>query len=145
MKIKTGYKRTFPLNLKNIGVKKAVDFIYIEGIGYVADRNARKNISYVEIEECGYVKGKKIVIDGVKYICRILKCTEWDDCMDYADYDTVWHWDDAYSWVRSLEYERSKCSYRLLRGYTSSSQLVSNYPSKSSNALNGFRPVLEPI
>jgi hypothetical protein len=139
---KTGDKRTFVLNLIDAGISKDTDFIFVAGVGWVANRNVCTGKSYNYLEECGYVIGKKITLDGTDYLCRILRCTEWDDCMDWNDSDDVWHWKDVYSWVRSLEYERAASIYRVIRGYPASSYLGNgNAPAATANV--GFRPALE--
>jgi hypothetical protein len=140
--MKTGDKRTFPLSIPELGINNNVDFIFVEGIGWVADRNIKMRISYDQLERCGLVMGLGCNAGDEVFTCRILRCTEWDDCMDYDDSDSVWNWSGCYSWVRSLEYERANCLYRVLRGYSASSYLTHTYPT-SSYASSGFRPVLE--
>ena len=137
-----GDKRTFMLELDDVGVYGSGMFIYVEGIGYVANRNICTGKSYDYLEKCGYVTGKEKLIDGESYLCRILKCTEWDDCMDYGNSDEVWHWGGGYSWVRSIEYERAKSPYRVLRGYNAAS-ILTNTSASNTGANVGFRPVLE--
>ena len=74
--MKTGDKATFTLNIPDIDAASPIDFIYIEGIGYVADRNVCVNISYNDLEDAGLVLGKELTIGGKRYLCRILTTTE---------------------------------------------------------------------
>ncbi len=137
-----GDKRSLHLCIPELGIDQDVGFIYIAGIGWVADRNVKLGISYDILEKHGYVTGKTVPIGGETYTCRILRSTEWDDCMDYADSDDVWHWLNAYSWVCSPAYERASFSECILRGGYDARYRFSA-PSSSRSTYNGFRPVLE--
>ena len=144
----TGDRKTFAMDLPDIGVKRDVDFIFIKGVGWVADRNVRTGISYNEIERRGYVTGKEVTFDFGDHIeaynCRILTSTEWDDCMDYDDSDNTWHWKGEFSWVRSIELERAKSSNRAYRGYYSARSWYHGTASYV-NAGVGWRPCLEAL
>jgi hypothetical protein len=138
--MKTGEKRQFTLNLADLGISKDTDFFYVEGVGWIADRNIKNNISYAALAKLGYVTGKPLSIDGTEYIIRMLTFGEWDDCIDWSDSDEVWHWDEEYSWVYLKEFERT--SSRALRGYGSARNWNSSTASNVSASI-GFRPCLE--
>jgi hypothetical protein len=106
---KTGDRRTFPLSLPDLEPCGDVQFIFVEGVGFAADRTVHLGISYDDIAERGYDTGREITVGDERFLCRMVTSAEWDDCMDWDDSDDVWHWCNAFLWAYS---DGSLCAVR---------------------------------
>ena len=65
-----------------------ISWVVVNGL-LIADRCLLINISWDDLNKQGLVLGKKISIDGVEYVCRLLKVgnekgvpNEWDEALD---------------------------------------------------------------
>lgn len=128
----------------------------------VADRAIRTGISWDNIQAQNCVTGKRIAINGIDYLCRLMTGSdhynyntanggnttsidgggnEWDDLIVGLTPDnTVSNWNGIYTWCQ--EVHSNGLTYRVLRGKISAANLSYN---SSDNASSDFcwRPVLE--
>ena len=134
---------------------------------FVADRCLKYYVSWDYLQKNGLVFGKPIEIGGVKYLCRLMQgCNvnpapnfygsipytgvgtaipginnEWDNLIiPYTPLEADSHWTNVYSWMQ--EVHSYDLTYRVLRGYFSVSDFISN-TSSSVISNRGWRPVLE--
>lgn len=121
----------------------------------IAKKTLRHTISWDNINSVSAVFGRVIIIDGVKYILRLLSTTEWDRFMyplhashpnstpnwaNYSDSDLLVsssYGNGSYSWTSTPQ-----SSHRVIRGYYGVTYLGIDSPSVSG-AYVGWRPVLE--
>ena len=116
----------------------------------IADRVLLSNVSWCDLNQQGFVDGKKISIDGMSFRCRLLRVgndsdtpNEWDDILDITGQDDdLWHWKDMYFWGQ--EVSTYGPSNRAVRGYCSARNW--RYVNATTqNVTVGFRPALEPL
>lgn len=116
----------------------------------VANRCVCTNISWVQLNQMGFVLGTPVWIGGRTYICRCLKVgnekgapNEWDTLLNkYGDDDRLWHWDKCYFWGQ--EAPKNHPDYRVIRAYYPA-QLWHFQSGIPQDKCIGFRPVLEPL
>lgn len=107
------------------------------------------DISYKQIDEVGYIKGKVINIDGHYYICRSLKLgktegadSEWKEALRVTDTsDKTWNWSKNYFWGQ--EEPDLYPGERVCSGFISHDLWGVTTPEKFVGL--GFRPVLEEL
>lgn len=137
------------LRLGNTVPGTEVPFLKWEGV-YVAAKCVCRNISWEELNSCGFVFGQPVWIDGRPYLCRCLKVgaadgypNEWDNLVRMFGKDNcVLNWKGIYFWGQEKvpEYVAS----RAIRGYDSPKGWDHYLESLRSSDI-GFRPVLEPL
>ena len=120
----------------------------------IAKKTFRHSISWNNINAVNAVFGKIIIIDGVKYILRLLSTAEWDRFMyplhvEHPNNAPAWaEYTNADIWVggsyngRATWISTQNGSSRVSRGYDSVSGSL-NDTSSTASATRGFRPVLE--
>lgn len=128
--------------------KKGITWVKPNGLNLlVADRVLLTCMRWDDLERNGFVQGKKITVDGQKYLCRLPQIgkvkgvsNEWDQILDITgEKDSLWHWDTMYFW--GADYSGSA---RNVRGWQSARYF--HYHSDTyKNSTIGFRPILEPM
>lgn len=116
----------------------------------VADRVLLNNVSWIDLNEAGFVKGRMVTLNGKDYICRLLDAgswydepNEWDDIVGATtENDAVWHWGDMYSWGR--EYTRNSKTASPTRG-GKSARMWAPTINTLCRSWCGFRPALDPM
>ena len=116
----------------------------------IADRVLLSKVSWNDLNQQGFVDGKKISIDGMSFRCRLLRVgndsdtpNEWDDILDITgEDDGLWHWKDMYFWGQEADIRFP--SSRAIRGNYVARYWGNDY-AVSRSAIVGFRPALEPI
>jgi hypothetical protein len=141
---KTGDTLKAKLAFGHIAGKTEVNFIWVDGIGYIADKNIKTGVSYEKLEKEGLVEGVKTMVEGVEYVCRILTFAEWDEMLKYSEDNDVWHWKVVYSWVRLKEFENCQTSNRAVRGNASAADWYDTHATGDDTYI-GFRPALIPL
>lgn len=125
-----------------------ISWVVVNGL-LIADRCLLINISWDDLNKQGLVLGKKISIDGVEYVCRLLKVgnekgvpNEWDEALDVVgdESDDLWHWRKTAFWGQ--ETPEMHPFNRVYRGF-SVARLWHWVTSSRRLAPYGFRPVLE--
>ena len=116
----------------------------------IADRVLLSKVSWNDLNQQGFVDGKEISIDGMRFRCRLLKVgndanapNEWDDILDITgEDDDLWHWKDMYFWGQ--EVSTYGPSSRAVRGWVSA-RYWDYYNATYRIVYVGFRPALEPL
>jgi len=137
------------LSIRNTVKGKEISWVNVNGL-LVADHTICTNISWNNLNQQGFIFGKKVTIDGNWYLCRSLKVgsdenepNEWDDILDVTGADnSLWHWNAAVFWGQ--ETLKLNEAYRATRGFTSA-RLWGDYLASHRNEYVGFRPALEPL
>ena len=115
---------------------------------FVADRAVLRFMSWDELNFQGFVKGRKVSINGWKYLCRLLRTittdgmNEWDTIVNAttsANY--LWHWKAMLFWESGVS--SSASNRQVVRGGISA-QHTDTFASDMEENVIGFRPVLEP-
>lgn len=114
----------------------------------IADRPLLVNISWDDLAELGLVYGAQMLINGQRFICRLLQVgrqdgepNEWDAALDTVGYSNdLWHWKDVCFWGQELV----ASLHRAVRGHNSARHRDRSERSYR-NIYHGFRPVLQPI
>jgi hypothetical protein len=117
---------------------------------FIAKKTIRHTVSWNNINEAGAVFGDKILmINGVKYVVRLLSTSEWNALMYpvHVDYGQWWQYTNDELNVVSSNGSASwtstpSGSYRIYRGYSGVTYSYDSLPSYSNSNV-GFRPVLE--
>lgn len=127
----------------------AITWIKPEGMNiFVADRAVVRFMSWDELNFQGFVKGRKVSINGWKYLCRLLRTittdgmNEWDTIVNAttsANY--LWHWKAMLFWESGVS--SSASNRQVVRGGISA-QHTDTFASDMEENVIGFRPVLEP-
>ena len=126
---------------------KEISWIYIPSMNiYIADHCLFNNVSWnlLNLEE--YIRGKRVVIDGKVYNCRLLHAkeaadgkTEWDEILEVTGDDVnLLHHDIIMSWGDDSE-KQDKCRRAFGKEFNSCICAAGLYDNC------GFRPVLEPM
>lgn len=128
-----------------------VTWIQPDGMGIlIADRVLLVNVSWNDLNGQGFVEGKEIMVDGTRFLCRLLKVgdganapNEWDSALNIAgDDNDLWHWADMFSFGQ--ETSRKDTGFRVCRG-CNSARWRDGFNATVRNADAGFRPALEPL
>lgn len=114
----------------------------------IADRPLLVNVSWNDLAELGLVYGAQMLVNGQRFICRLLQVgsqedepNEWDSALDRVGYSNdLWHWQDIYFWGQ----ERVSPLCYAVRGHNSARHRNSSERSYR-NSYYGFRPALQPI
>lgn len=114
----------------------------------VADRVLLNHVSWIDLNQAGFVAGKKVEIDGRQYLCRLLKggqtkesIDEWDIVIsNTTNSDEVWHWSTAFTICSDFLND----GHRVVRGCISANGYNHCSPS-TRDSEKGFRPVLIPL
>lgn len=116
----------------------------------VADRVLLVDVSWTDLCDEGFEEGREVDIDGVHYLCRLIRPlnkedmtseTEWDLCIKQtSSSNRLWHWRSVKFFERGFPTNNAV----YCRGSQSSRnvELAGKY---EMSANLGFRPVLEPI
>jgi hypothetical protein len=134
------------------------NFTYRDQEILICDRNILVDVSWVDLNNAGYINGKMITIDGDKYLCSLLTSdmdsgikyekspvnrfkNEWDMFIDQHE-QLSWYNDDCYSWCINNIRHFKHC--KVLRANKSFQEL--NWSAEdNSSFIYGWRPVLTPI
>ena len=116
----------------------------------IADRVLLAKVSWNDLNRNGFVNGKKIVIEGQHFRCRLLHVgntrdvpNEWDKVLNETEENNaLWHWKDMCFWGSDVS--TFGVSRRAVRG-SRSARLWSNGDAAYRFVNIGFRPVLEPL
>lgn len=138
------------LDIKDSVPGKEITWILVNGL-FIADRVSCRQISWNCLNDMGFVEGRKIIVDGNKYLCRLPQVgrfkkdpNEWDNAVKATSpKDELWHWKDQFFWGQdSVNWGDG---LRMMVGYYGPYRREAK-PSETSLSINvGFRPVLEPI
>lgn len=131
--------------------KKGITWIKPDGLNIlIADRVLLNKVSWKNLNENGFIKGKPVLHNGNWFRCRLLKVgerenvhSEWDKVLDETgENDALWHWNEMYSMETELStYDTSTCA---IRGYCSAR--FRNITTVEGHGMSvGFRPALEPL
>ena len=91
----------------SVSNKKVISWVKPDGINLlVADRVLLAAVSWQDLNDLGFVVGRKTVIDGYTFLCRLLEVgaseadsNEWDDILTAtSERNSLWHWDDIFFW-----------------------------------------------
>jgi len=137
------------LSIGNTVKGKEISWVNVNGL-LVADHVVCNKISWDDLNQQGFIFGKKVSVDGNLYICRSLKVgnyenvpNEWDDILDAtSENDSLWHWKNYFFWGQETSVRNE--TYRAYRGY-GSARLWNDDSLFHRNPSLGFRPVLEPL
>lgn len=133
----------------SVADKKVISWVKPDGINLlVADRVLVVHVSWQELNELGFVAGKKIMIDGHTFLCRLLEVggnrealNEWDDILTAtSERDSLWHWQDIYFWGKESDF--SKSTAHAIRG-NHAARYWHSYAETIHLPFIGFRPALE--
>lgn len=110
------------------------------------------SISWEQLDQCGYIFGRPVQIDGKRYLCRSFKVgvvndksAEWDGILDECgESNDLWNWEQMYFWGQETPMWTGGKSDRVVRGF-SSSYRWSSVTASCQYSYVGFRPVLEPL
>lgn len=121
---------------------------------FVADRTLVRFISWNELNSCGFVDGKKIQINGRRFICRLPRTViktdghnEWDSILKATTEDNaLWHWQLMLFWESDIPDSlfNRRIKEKAVRGALSA-QFTNAYAPSTVDTGIGFRPVLEPL
>ena len=135
----------------SVSNKKVISWVKPDGINLlVADRVLLAVVSWQDLNDLGFVVGRKTVIDGYTFLCRLLEVgaseadsNEWDDILTAtSERNSLWHWDDIFFWGADASVYGAPG--RAVRGYFSARYW--NYDYATSRHVDvGFRPALEPL
>lgn len=128
---------------------KGISFVKWKDL-YVADRCICSNISWDDLNKCGFIFGRPITIGRTSYLCRSLKVgaqdgvpNEWDALLDdLGTSDDLLHWKDRYFWGQETALDW--LVQQSVRGYASA-RYWSHGKASYRDVSVGFRPVFEPL
>lgn len=118
-----------------------------------------REICWDELRILHYIEGKKIMIDGLPFLCRVPTMgqteddedNEWAKCLKAAgtDDDSVWHWQNFYSYGQENNLNQDNLDASInqvasMRGYYNA-QKFAQINTSSFSLFAGFRPLLEPL
>lgn len=141
--------------IQNTVSEKELLWVVTNGM-LIADRCLLVDISWDDLDEQSLVFGKPVSIDGVDYVCRLLKVgnkegvpNEWDAALDTVrnENNDLWHWRKIAFWGQEtpdVSVLQRRQSDKTLRGCNA----VRNWYLNSSFCRGcncGFRPVLDPV
>lgn len=132
--------------------EKSITWVKPSGLNLlVADRVLLLNVSWQDLDNNSLVVGKRILIDGQYFRCRLIQTgedegvdNEWDEIINITGSENgLWHWQSMYFWGKDVI--AGDPSLRMVRGYMTA-RTCNDYESdyRDSEAI-GFRPVLEPL
>lgn len=136
--------------------KKGEGITWIKPDGFnllIADRVLLVTVSWKDLDKNGFITGRRVLVDGQHFRCRLLQVgeredvpNEWDEVLDETNTDNAfWHWSEMYFWGADVSaFSNFDTSFRSVRGYHSARNWNSHYAT-SRVAHVGFRPVLEPL
>lgn len=113
----------------------------------IADRTLLTYVSWSRLNRCGYIEGKTVTLQGLKFNCHVPHGIQWLVGLRAAGVDDdIWHWKNMHFWGHLPEncYGSDSKNLRPVYGFSSSSNCTSLPASRRQGGL-GFRPVLEPI
>lgn len=116
----------------------------------IADRILLGNVSWVDLEKNGFVKGRETIIHGQRFRCRLLRVglkndepNEWDSILDETcDANFLWHCKRTAFW--GIDTSDGQKSRSVICGFPSTRCRYNLY-AKDRQKNIGFRPVLEPM
>lgn len=132
------------------GKEEPIAWIKPNGMNiFIADRILLGNVSWKQLKHEGFVTGKKITINGQRFLCRLphLKNIdggpiEWHEILKESDdADSTWHWKRAYFWGAEAwdgEAVAAFCGYHNPR-------FIHHTTTTYASEYLGFRLVLEPL
>lgn len=143
---------------EDISIKEAnhkITWIKPNGLSLlIADRALLTSVSWESLRRNGFDKGKTILIDGQRFLCRMPQVglragapNEWDQALDIAGEDnSLWHWHKAYFWGNDMSSGNKGASRKICqaRGFVSARKWAQG-ESTIPYFTYGFRPVLEPL
>lgn len=117
----------------------------------IATRNILKGVSWEDLDRNELILGKKVEIDGKRYLARTMKNganhtpnDEWGHFLDSCpDESLLWNISCGYSWCMNAVDPLQPDMYDLRGG--SSARGRAQYSKNSGLTSFGWRPVLEPI
>ena len=121
--IGTPYKGQQVLSIGNTVPGKEITMVEVNG-QLIADRLLCTKISAIDLEEQGFSFGKEVLIDGRRYLCRLLKVgvrrgapNEWDAALDAtSDDNELWHWKEGFFWGQEGDVQIQIPCCRAVRG-----------------------------
>lgn len=130
---------------------KELEWIFVNGM-FIAARNIKYSVSWERLNREGLVFGKKIIIDGKQYNCRLLcndpkegGCREWEDILcAIGTEEATWHWNGKESWVQETSKSSINEGYHAVLGHNGVPMRSYISPDTISRSI-GWRPVLEPV
>jgi len=137
------------LSIGNTVKGKEISWVNVNGL-LVADHVICTNISWDDLDQQGFIFGKKVTIDGIPYFCRSLNVgsgesgpNEWDNILDTTgEDDSLWHWNNFFFWGQ--ETSKYVMTYHAYRGGSSARNWLHNNASYRFVSV-GFRTALEPL
>lgn len=119
----------------------------------VADRILLLNVSWQDLDNNGFVAGKRILIGGQYFRCRLLQTgenegvdNEWDEILNITGTENgLWHWQEMYFWGKDVICWDPQKSLRMVRGYLTARACYDFEADYQDAEVIGFRPVLEPL
>ena len=116
----------------------------------IADRILLGNVSWVDLEKNGFVKGRETIIHGQRFRCRLLRVglkndepNEWDSILDETcDANFLWHCKRTAFW--GIDTSDGQKSRSVICGFPSTRCRYNLY-AKDRQKNIGLRPVLEPM
>ena len=137
-------------------VGAAIHWIKPKGMNlFIANRVLMNNISWNDLAKNSFVQGKKIIIDGQHFLCRLLQVgeddhipNEWDRILDETGEENIlWHWRHYYFWGKDAAKRHPgdmlENPYELRGCYGARQRGSASKTSRLDSA--GFRPALEVI
>lgn len=102
----------------------------------ICDRNILVNCSWDDLNSQGYVTGKKVIVDGAAYNCRLLTGgSSYRSEMDYYDWHRYWGMPRDNEWDRFITCEDNIAGLPVPTA--SDMETRYNTPAYNSNHLNG--------
>lgn len=149
--IGTPYKGQQVLSIGNTVPGKEITMVEVNG-QLIADRLLCTKISAIDLEEQGFSFGKEVLIDGRRYLCRLLKVgvrrgapNEWDAALDAtSDDNELWHWKEGFFWGQEGDVQIQIPCGRAVRG-CHSARFWDSSSATGRNVGVGFRPTLIPL
>lgn len=141
------------ISIASANQEKSITWVKPSGLNLlVADRVLLVDVSWQDLNNDGFVAGKRILIDGQYFRCRLLQVgavkdkgvpNEWDKALNETVEDnTLWHWEEMYFLGADISAYGMK--HRAVRGYSSARYWSDNHAARR-NMFVGFRPALEPL
>ena len=114
----------------------------------IADRTLLTYVSWSRLNRCGYIEGKPVTLQGLKFNCHVPHDIQWLVGLRASGVEgnDIWHWENMYFWGHMTEncYDDDSKNLRPVYGFSSSSNCAA-LPATRRQVGLGFRPVLEPI
>lgn len=140
------------ISIASTSLERKITWIKPCGLNFlVADRVLLVNVSWEDLAKNGFVEGKRILIDGQYFRCRLLQTgedegadNEWDEILNITGTaNGLWHWQEMYFWGKDVIGRDP--SLRMVRGYLSARTCNDYEADYREEEAIGFRPVLEPL